>query len=119
MIERDTALRHAQDWVDAWNAHDPERVVADFADDVVVTSPMIEQIRPGSGGVLRDKASVLSYYRDGLAASGDLHFTLIEVCTGVDTIAIVYRNHRDIVVVETLRRDDRGRTVEVSVAYNA
>jgi hypothetical protein len=69
MIERDTALRHAQDWVDAWNAHDPERVVADFADDVVVTSPMIEQIRPGSGGVLRDKASVLSYYRDGLAAS--------------------------------------------------
>ena len=62
------AVKHAHEWVEAWNAHDPERVVADFADDVVVTSPMIETIRPGSGGVLRDKASVLSYYRDGLAA---------------------------------------------------
>jgi hypothetical protein len=119
MIEHAAAEQLAHEWLDAWNSHDPERVVADFADGVVVSSPLIARLRPGSGGVLRDRQAVLAYYRDGLAASPGLRFELVAVCAGVDTVAIVYRNQRDLVVVETLRLDDHGRTVEVSVAYGA
>jgi hypothetical protein len=39
---------------------------------------------------------VLSYYRDGLAASPGLRFSLVEVCTGVEDVTIVYRNQHDI-----------------------
>ena len=67
MIDRAQALAVAQEWLDAWNAHDPQKVVAHFADDVVVRSPVAGQLRPGSNGELRGKDSVLSYYRDGLA----------------------------------------------------
>ena len=84
MIDRAQALAVAQEWLDAWNAHDPQKVVAHFADDVVVRSPVAGQLRPGSNGELRGKDSVLSYYRDGLAASPDLRFSLVEVCTGVE-----------------------------------
>jgi hypothetical protein len=44
---------------------------------------------------------------------------LVEVCTGVDDITIVYRNHRDILVTESLRRGDDGLASEVRVSYGA
>lgn len=119
MIEREQAVAAAHEWLEAWNAHDPDRVVAHFADDVVVYSPLAGQLRPGSHGVLRGKESVLSYYRDGLAASPGLAFTLIEVCTGVDGFTVVYRNHRDIVVTEALILRDDGLAAEVRVSYGA
>jgi ketosteroid isomerase-like protein len=119
MIERAQAVAAAQEWLDAWNAHDPERVVAHFADDVVIFSPLAGQLRPSSNGVLQGKDEVLSYYRDGLAASSGLRFSLIEVCTGVNDVAIVYRNHRDSIVTETLTLRDDGLVCEVRVAYGA
>jgi len=119
MLERAQAVAVAQEWLDAWNAHDPERVVAHFTDDVVVYSPLAGQLRPGSNGLLQGKNDVLSYYRDGLAASPGLRFSLIEVCTGVDDITIVYRNHRDAVVTEALTLRHDGLVCEVRVSYGA
>jgi ketosteroid isomerase-like protein len=118
MIERAQAVVAAQEWLDAWNAHDPERVVAHFTDDVVIHSPLAGQLRPGSNGVLQGKDEVLSYYRDGLAEASGLRFSLIEVCIGVDDITIVYRNHRDILVTEALTMRD-GLACEVRVSYGA
>src|SRR5262245_14426032 len=92
VIERAQAVEMAQEWLDAWNAHDPERVVAHFRDDVVVHSPLARRLRPGSNGVLQGKDAVLSYYRDGLVASPDLRFSLVEACGGVDDITIVSRH---------------------------
>ena len=67
----------------------------------------------------RGKDDVLSYYRDGLAASPGLSFSLIEVCTGVDDVTIVYRNHRDVLVTEALTFGDDGLVSEVRVSYGA
>src|SRR4051812_31029908 len=96
----------AAEWLDAWNAHDPERVVSHFADDVVVSSPLAGHLRPDSNGTLHGKDEVLSYYRDGLAASPGLRFSLVGVCAGVDGLTIVYRNQRDVLVTEALKVRD-------------
>jgi hypothetical protein len=117
MIERERADLIAAEWLAGWNGHSPEQVVAHFADDVVVSSPVADRLRPGSNGVLRGKADVLSYYVDGLAAVGDLRFTLVETLLGVDEITIVYRNQSDVLVAETLRFRDDGLVGTVSVAY--
>jgi hypothetical protein len=119
VIERSRAEEIAEEWLDAWNAHRPDLVVAHFADDVVVSSPLVERLRPGSGGTLRGKADVLAYYVDGLAAVGDLRFTLVETLVGVDGITVVYRNQRDVLVVETMTIRDDGQVGAVSVAYGA
>ena len=117
MLERNRAEAIATEWLDAWNAHRPDLVVAHFADDVVVASPLAAQLRPGSGGVLRGKDEVLAYYVDGLAAVGDLRFTLVETLVGVDQITIVYRNHREVLAAETLTLRNDGLVGAVSVAY--
>jgi hypothetical protein len=118
-VARAQALASAQEWLDAWNAHDPQRVVAHFTEDVVVHSPLAGQLRPGSNGELRGKDQVLSYYRDGLAASPGLRFSLVEVCTGIEDITIVYRDHRDTLVTEALTLREDGLACEVRVSYGA
>ncbi len=117
MIEKQRADAIVGEWLHAWNTHRPDAVVAHFADDVVVASPLADRLRPGSNGVLRGKAEVLSYYVDGLAAVGDLRFTLVEALLGVDQIVIVYRNQRDVLVAETLGFGADGLVTTVSVAY--
>ncbi len=119
MIDRTQALALAQEWLDAWNGHEPEKVVAHFVDDVVVRSPIAGRLRPGSNGELRGKDSVLSYYRDGLAASPDLRFSLVEVCTGVEDVTIVYRNQHDTLVTEALTLSEDGLARDVRVSYGA
>ena len=74
-------------------------------------------LAPRVDGVLHGKDEVFSYYRDGLAASSGLRFSLIEVCTGVDDITIVYRDHRDVLVTEALTFRDDGLACEVRVGY--
>lgn len=117
MIERARADELAAEWLAAWNAHRPDLVVAHFADDVTVESPLAARLRPESGGRLQGKAAVLSYYEDGLAASGDLRFELVETLVGVSEVTIVYRNQRGVLATETLVLADDGTVTAVRVAY--
>ena len=40
MIERAWAEEFARDWVESWNSHDLERMLAHYADDFEMTSPL-------------------------------------------------------------------------------
>lgn len=109
----------AHEWLDAFNAHRADRVVEQFSDDVTACSPVIAQLRPGSGGRLRGKAAVRSYYEDGLRLLPQLHFTLVEVLSGVDQLTIVYRNQDGTLVAETLKLGADGLVTDVDVTYGA
>jgi ketosteroid isomerase-like protein len=53
---------YADQWVQAWNAHDIEAVLDHFHDDVVVTSPVAARVVPESGGVVRGKTALRDYW---------------------------------------------------------
>jgi hypothetical protein len=92
----------AQIWVDAWNRHDVEAVLAHFHDDVVFSSPVAGRVVPESGGVVRGKAALREYWTSALAQLPDLHFDLVAVYRGVSTLVINYRNQRGQLVNEVL-----------------
>jgi ketosteroid isomerase-like protein len=96
----------AESWLDAWNTHDLERVLRHFADDAVFLSPFAARILPESDGVLRGKAAVRQYWTAGLAAMPDLHFEIVDVFTGVDTVVINYRNQNGGLVNEVMTFKD-------------
>jgi ketosteroid isomerase-like protein len=116
IIERDVANRIATHWLEAWNAHDAKAVVEHFADDVAVSSPLIEQRRPGSGGRLGRKADVLDYYEEGLRLAPELRFELVDVLRGIDKVTIVYRDRAGRLIAETLTLDARHIVVAVDVS---
>src|SRR5689334_17546086 len=104
------AHQFANEWVDAWNAHDVEAVLAHFHDDVVFTSPVAARVLPESDGVVRGKEALRHYWTTALALLPDLHFDVIGVYQGESTLVINYRNHRGELVNEVLTFDgDRVR----------
>jgi hypothetical protein len=101
--------RQAQDfvqgWLEAWNAHDLDAVLAHFADDTTFTSPVAARIIEGSGGVIHGKAALREYWREGLRRIPDLRFELVGTYVGVNTIVINYRNQNGGLVSEVLEFD--------------
>jgi len=104
-MDQNTGARFAASWVQAWNDHDLDAVLAHFAEDAVFTSPVAAQVVPESAGVLRGKAAIRAYWSAGLARIPDLHFEVLAVYTGIDTLVLNYRNHVGGLVCEVLRFD--------------
>jgi ketosteroid isomerase-like protein len=96
------AEQFARQWAQDWNAHDLDQVLTHFADNVVFTSPVAEQLVPGTGGVIRGKAALRKYWTEGLRRIADLRFDVIGVYAGVDTVVINYRNQKATLVCEVL-----------------
>lgn len=109
--------RFARSWVAAWNHHDLKAVLSHFADDAVFTSPVAAQILPESGGRLEGKEAIRRYWRVGLERIPDLHFEIVDVYTGLDTLVINYRNHVGGLVNEVLLMDALGLVIRGDGTY--
>jgi len=106
----------AADWMDAWNAHDLDRVLGHYADDVEYYSPFVAQLAepggPGADGRLRGKAAVRDYFAAALARYTDLHFDPpAHVAVGAGSVSIVYTSVGNRTAVETLVFAPGSRTV--------
>jgi ketosteroid isomerase-like protein len=75
-------------WLEAWNAHDVDAVLARFAEDATLTSPVAARILEGSDGVVHGKAALRNYWREGLKRIPDLRFDVVGTYVGVETIVI-------------------------------
>src|SRR4051794_19162744 len=92
MIDSDFATAFAREWVDAWNAHDLERIFSHYADDFAFSSPVIIERGFSPTGRLEGKEAIRPYWTAGLASQPPLRFELIEVFAGIDSISIHYRS---------------------------
>jgi ketosteroid isomerase-like protein len=90
MISETDARQFAAEWIEAWNAHDLERILAHYADDFCLTSPMIAKLATPTG-MLQGKTSIRAYWEKALARVPDLKFELLDVLIGVDSVTICYK----------------------------
>jgi hypothetical protein len=104
----ESAQTFARQWVDAWNAHDLDGVLAHFTDDAEFASPVAAQLLPETRGVLRGKDAIRAYWAIGLERIPDLHFEVVDVYTGMDVVVIHYRNHVGGLVNEVLHVNEDG-----------
>lgn len=81
-------------WLEAWNAHDLEALLAHFDEAVVFTSPVAAQLLTGSEGVIRGKGALRAYWTEALRRIPDLRFDLIGVYAGVRSLVINFRNQK-------------------------
>jgi hypothetical protein len=94
MITGVFAARFAQEWIDAWNARDLDRILSYYADDFEMSSPVIARLMNEHSGTLRGKQAVRTYWTKALAQNPDLHFELVNVLTGAASVTVTYRGHR-------------------------
>jgi hypothetical protein len=111
------AIKFSHQWVQAWNAHDVDAVLAHFDDGVVFTSPVALELLPETNGVVRGKAALRAYWSAALTRFPELEFTLEGVYRGIDTIVINYRNQAGGLVNEVLRFTGENLVIEGHGTY--
>jgi hypothetical protein len=117
MIEQEFAQEFAREWIDAWNAHDLERILAHYSDDFEMSSPLIVERARVPSGVLQGKQAITPYWQRGLAGSPPLHFELDFVTCGVASITLVYRNHRGQRATEVLFFNEQRQVIRGVAHY--
>ena len=63
MITQEFARRFASEWIDAWNAHDLERILSHYTDDFTMSSPRIAVVAGEPSGILRGKDAIRAYWK--------------------------------------------------------
>lgn len=115
-MDMTAARRFAGEWAAAWNAHDLVRILSHYADDFEMRSPVIVQVMDEPDGCLRGKAAVGTYWAKALAAFPGLHFEVLEVLTGIDSVVIYYQGHRG-KVAEVFQFDASGKVIRAHAHY--
>lgn len=111
------AQSKAQNWVDAWNRRDLDAVMARYADDVSVCSPLVKRRLQKSDGWLHGKSALRDYFAIGMG-NPDLHFTLQSVLLGVQSMSMVYARENGIQVVDTMELSADGLTTRMVACYS-
>jgi ketosteroid isomerase-like protein len=95
-------------WIDAWNSHDLERILAIYSDDSEMTSDKIPLLGLDPTGTPRGKDRLRQYWSKGLQLIPNLHFTLIDVYVSPDGLVVFYENERGAKICEYLRLNADG-----------
>jgi hypothetical protein len=106
-----------REWIGAWNAHDLDRILSHYRDDVRFVSPFAA-IFGAPQGELRGRRALREYFARGLATYPALRFEPIAALGGIDSIALYYRSVEDRAAIEVMELDDRGQ-VRRAVAHYA
>ena len=104
-------------WIDAWNSHDLDRILALYAEDTEMTSDKIPALGFDPSGTVRGKERLRQYWRKGLDLLPNLHFTLIDLYVSPDSLVVFYRNERGANICEYLRLNADGRIKQGSANH--
>jgi ketosteroid isomerase-like protein len=93
-MDKEFAQKFAREWVEAWNSHNLDEILTHYADDFEMNSPVIQQLAGEPSGYLKGKAAVRAYWSKALDMHHNLHFELLNIFLGVNSIVVNYKGHR-------------------------
>lgn len=70
-----------EDWIEAWNSKDLDRIMQHYASSVVFEANTVIRLWNRPDGILRGEDEVRKHFRMGLEVAPTLHFQLEEVFT--------------------------------------
>jgi hypothetical protein len=109
----------AQDWMEAWNSHDLERILAHYDDEVILISPVALKLLNNGDGVVQGKAALREYFLRGTQAFPNRRFDLITVLWGVETVVVYYGNNvRGSKSAEVMQLSTAGKIRRVWANYD-
>jgi hypothetical protein len=106
-----------REWIAAWNAHDIDRIVSHYRDDVRFVSPFAARFG-APHGELRGRRALRDYFERGLATYPALHFQPIAALGGIGSVALHYRSVEDRQAIEVMELDARGQVRRATAHYS-
>jgi ketosteroid isomerase-like protein len=111
------AEKFAEAWIKSWNSHDLEDILAHYSNDIEITTPMIKLAAGIESGSLQGKEQVRAYWEKALSKIPDLHFELVDVTSGVDSVALYYKSIMNKMAIEVMFFDQNGLVNKMIAHY--
>ena len=118
-MTKDEAWSLANHWVAAWNAHDLDLIMSHYEDATELTSPVAAKLLETPDGKVVGKAALRAYFQRGLQAYPDLHFRLEDVLWGINSVVLLYTNHKGTRTAEFMELSATGKVMRVVANYSA
>lgn len=112
------AHEFAQNWISSWNSHKLESILAHYADDVEISTPMIKLTMGSGDGKLKGKKAVAAYWKTALKKFPDLKFELFDVTVGVDSVALYYQSVMNKRAIEVMYFNEKGEINKMFAHYS-
>jgi hypothetical protein len=93
-----------------------ELILSHYADDFVMSSPLIAAIVNEPSGTLRGKEAIGAYWQQALALTPVLHFELVSTLVGADSVTIYYKGVRGM-AAEVFFFDAQGQVIKACAHY--
>jgi len=112
------AEHFASDWIDSWNSHDFQRILSHYTDDFEMSSPKIIQLADEPSGTLHGKIEVGAYWAKALQLIPDLHFELITILVGVNSITLYYQGAQGRLAAEVFHFNQEQKVTKAFAHYS-
>lgn len=116
MLTLQAARAFAQDWEQAWNSRDLERILLHYAPSVTLTSPVAARLLNNPNVV--GKEALRQYFKTGIQAYPNLSFRVLDVTCGLSSMVIYYENQNGVRVSEFMEFDSDHKVTRVIAHYN-
>ena len=117
-MTQDEARNLADHWIMAWNAHDLDSILSHYDDAIELTSPVAAKLLAKPDGKVIGMPSLKAYFQRGLQAYPDLHFQLLDVFCGLNTVVLHYTNQKGTRTAEFMELSPSGKVIRVVAHYN-
>lgn len=112
------AAAFAREWIEAWNSHDLDRILAHYDEHVEFRSPFVIAITGDPSGRLVGRERLRAYFAEALKRYPDLRFTLYHAFAGVSSVVLHYLSVKNLQAAEVMTLDAAGRAVRVDCHYS-
>lgn len=106
-------------WIEAWNSHDLDRILALYSDDAEMTSDGIVRLGFTVQGLVKGKQNLRAYWSKALATLPNLHFVVRGFFTSPNSVVVHYTNDRGQTICEYLRVGQTGANAGLIVQGSA
>jgi ketosteroid isomerase-like protein len=96
----------ANQWFDAFNEHNIEKLLALYSEDAEHYSPKLKILQPATNGLIRGKAALRAWWTDAFLRLPKLHYEVLQLTAGEHQVFMEYirqtPNEEDLRVGEVL-----------------
>jgi ketosteroid isomerase-like protein len=117
-LDKTQASQLAKEWYAGWNAHDLERILSHYSEDVVFTSPFAVEIAGRADGRLEGRNALRAYFGAALNRFPELKFEPIALMVGIDSLVLHYHSVQNLLAAELMVVGEDGTVTEVLAHYD-
>jgi hypothetical protein len=118
MIDRDKAWKFAQEWLEAWNKHDVDRIMEHYDHSIEFCSPVVQKVLGDPKGMVIGIDNLRNYFSRQLQKFSDLRFQLLDVFASPQSVVLYYKINRGLLAAEVMILNQKMKATKVYANYD-